>query len=77
MSNTLKLIAMKLNAEDRRILSEVSHELQKPMADVIRWAIRYYAVRGPWLLESDRLPLDILARNDGLQVGPDRKDILR
>ena len=64
-------VPLKLSAEDRAVLRLLAAELQVPSAWVIRWALRYYALNGPYRTPSDSLPdrvREILGRVD---TGPD------
>lgn len=70
-------IPVLLSDQDRWILDTLSQELGVPRAEVVRWAVRYYGLYGPWVTEADTLPGEILDRCKRLLVGPDMREITR
>lgn len=66
-----------LSEQDKWILDTVAMELGVPRAEVMRWALRYYALYGPWITPEDTLPGEILDRCKRLLVGPDMREVTR
>lgn len=66
----LKQIPLKLSEEDRWILDRLHYRLKGSKVQLIRWALRYYALHGPWHNGSDPLPGEILTALDRVEVGP-------
>lgn len=48
MGSLKRMLNVELRADDRQALARVAHAVQEPLTEVVRWAIRYYALKGPW-----------------------------
>lgn len=70
----MKPLPVNLTTEDRRILDGIASETGATKSDVIRWAIRYYGIAGPWtdapLFERTKA----LGDAENLVVGPLRME---
>lgn len=69
MSDRYRLI-LALSTEDARILDALKVRLACNSSEALRWALRWYALGGPWRGPNERLLAPLLGQVDGLQVGP-------
>lgn len=61
---------LQLSKEDFAILKALQARLTCSRADALRWALRWYALGGPWRHPDERLLAPLEGRASGLQVGP-------
>jgi len=65
---------VELRPEDRVILRRIADYMDASEADVMRWALRWYALRGPWT--DDVEERQIACEGCGpLCVGPRREEV--
>ena len=48
MSREIQQVVLQLQRADMDALRAIARMVDRPRVEVIRWAIRYYALRGPW-----------------------------
>jgi len=61
---------LELLPEDHQILKELSEQLYATRTEILRWALRYYAVAGPWVdAGAGKVPC-IRGRESVLVIGP-------
>lgn len=69
------LETVKLDARDQKALRRVAAFLKVPRANVLRWAIRYYAIYGPCWRPKDTLPREILDMYGVTEIGPGGQEV--
>lgn len=69
-----KPIPLNLSEEDRSILDQVAETTSATKSDVLRWALRYYAIAGPWTEAPLFERTKALGKVNGLVVGPLRME---
>ncbi len=70
-----KPILLNLTPEDRSILDRLAKEVGASKSDVLRWSLRFYALKGPW---TDAPLIDrpkVTAKAGDLVVGPLRMEV--
>jgi hypothetical protein len=67
--NKPKKLIVDLNAEDKEILRRLNAHLEIPIATIVRWSIRYYALHGPVLIGWSKECPNLLEGFKSLVVG--------
>lgn len=62
-------ILLALNQQDMRLLKEIADLLEVPQRQVIRWALRYYFLHGPWTAHDRGSRLRQFGVAEALEVG--------
>lgn len=71
-----KLLVALTDLEDQ-YLRAISVYTGVAQAKLIRWAIRLYALQGPWTLEGRKRRTTVIGRTDEIEVGPMMKEGMR
>ena len=66
-------LLLRLGPEDRRLLRGLAAHLGAPESQVLRWALRYYFVRGPWAARN--VSRETLLGDDDASGAPASLDI--
>lgn len=72
MSDRLRFI-LALNDADRTLLDAVTARLNCNRSEALRWALRWYALGGPWRGPGEPLLPPLEGQVHGLVVGPDER----
>lgn len=63
-------VVVELEPPDRKLLVDLARHLQVPRVQIMRWALRYYVLRGPWAAPGDDFHSKLMHEAMGLVVGP-------
>lgn len=63
-------VLVALDPADAELLEQVVFRLRAEKTTVLRWALRWYAVAGPWRQPEEHLLPAATDRMEGLIVGP-------
>lgn len=70
-----KIWTIRLDEKDKRVLSLMARKLRVPKSNVMRWALRFYALYGPCWLENDSFPGEMLRLYRTTEVGPNGQEV--
>ncbi|MGH3526746.1 MAG: hypothetical protein ACRDQ6_05475 [Pseudonocardiaceae bacterium] len=60
---------IELNDGDQALLEGLAQHCRVPRVEVLRWAVRFYALRGPWTRDvEDRV--ELIGTNGLCVIGP-------
>lgn len=68
----MRTVVSELSDDDFGLLAAIADSAGVPRVEVVRWAIRYYTIHGPWTEDSETR-LDALGGARRLVVGPGRE----
>lgn len=60
-----------LDGLDEQLLAALATRLRCSRTQAMRWALRWYAIAGPWRSPDERLLAPLHGRIDRLEVGPE------
>ncbi len=67
----MKPLYMELSESDCELLKSLARSTEQSKAQIVRWAVRYYAINGPWT--RNRSERQELVGGHDLDVGLDRR----
>lgn len=68
-------IMLELTEPDDQLLRRIADHLGIPRVQVLRWALRFYALSGPWPQPGPRTRITVIGRQEALTVGPKREEL--
>lgn len=74
MARILQQVVVQLCPEDASIVHAIAEACGVSRTEVMRWAIRYYGIHGPWT-DSTEDRLDALGGARRLVTGPGMEDV--
>lgn len=71
------LETVKLDDRDRKTLIRLARKLNQPRSNILRWAIRYYALYAPIYPAGDSFPGETLDLYGVIVIGPKGLEVRR
>jgi len=69
-------ILLELSQPDDLLLKRIAEALDVPRVQVMRWALRFYAMAGPWPANPVRHRRNVIGYTDHLVCGPQRQEAI-